>query len=165
MKIAVMPGSFDPLTYGHVDLVRRTARLFDRVFVVAMINDQKKYMFSPEERLKIMRYDLQGIENVEIEFYGGMLYDYLAEEKAQAIVKGIRDADDTEYEIFMANFNRVHYPEAETVLLPPRHGFERISSSYVKERCRKGQSLEGLVTKHTAQMLVKKMEGEKWPET
>ena len=86
MKIAVMPGSFDPLTYGHVDLVRRTARLFDRVFVVAMINDQKKYMFSPEERLEIMRYDLQGIENVEIEFYGGMLYEYLAEKKAQAIV-------------------------------------------------------------------------------
>lgn len=160
MKIAVVPGSFDPLTCGHVDLVKRAAVLFDKLYVVALINDQKKYTFSPEERLEIIKYDLEGIENVTVEFYGGMLYDYLTEKQADVIVKGIRDRDDAEYEIFMANFNRVHYPSADTILLPPRHGFERISSSYVKERCRKGLSLEGLVTKHTAQMLVKKMEDE-----
>ena len=157
MRIAVMPGSYDPLTCGHVDLIRRASGLFDRIYVVAMINDQKKYTFTPEERLEIMRADLAGMDNVEVEFYGGMLYDYLAEKNADAIVKGIRTPDDTEYEVFMANFNRVHYPRAETILLPPRHGFERISSSYVKERCRNGLSLEGLVTKHTAEMLVKKM--------
>lgn len=164
MKIAVVPGSFDPLTCGHVDLVQRAATLFDKVYVVAMINAQKKYTLTPDERLDIMRYDLAGMENVVVEFYGGMLYDYLREKGANAIVKGIRNSDDTEYEIFMANFNRVHYSEAETIFLPPRHGFERISSSYVKERCRKGLSLEGLVTKHTAQILLKKTEDEKWLE-
>lgn len=153
-----MPGSYDPLTCGHVDLVRRASLLFDKIYVVAMVNDQKKYTFTPDERLDIMRADLAGIENIEVEFYGGMLYDYLRERQADAIVKGIRNSDDTDYEIFMADFNRVHYPGADTLLMPPRHGFERISSSYVKERCRKGLSLEGLVTKRTAQMLQKKME-------
>ena len=164
MRTAVVPGSFGPLTCGHVDIIRRAALLFDKVWVVAMINDQKKYTFTPEERLAIMEYDLKGIENITVEFYGGMLYDYLAEKDACAIIKGIRNSDDTDYEIFMANFNRVHCPSADTILLPPRHGFERISSSYVKDRCRKGLSLEGLVTKHTAQMLLKKMEDEKWQE-
>ncbi|MEA4919506.1 MAG: pantetheine-phosphate adenylyltransferase [Clostridiaceae bacterium] len=164
MRTVVIPGSFDPMTCGHVDLIKRASVLFDEIFVVAMINDQKKYTFTPDERLAIMKYDLAGIENVSVEFYGGMLYEYLSQKKACAIVKGIRDPDDTSYEIFMANFNRVHYQGADTILLPPRHGFERISSSYVKERCRKGLSLEGLVTKHTAQMLVKKMEDEKWLE-
>ena len=158
MKIAVVPGSFDPLTCGHVDLVRRAAKMFDLVYVVAMINDQKTYTFTNEERLDIMRHDLDGIPNVTVEFSDGMLYDYLREKGACAIVKGIRNPDDTDYEIFMANFNRVHCPTADTILLPPRHGFEKLSSSYVKERCRKGASLEGLVTKRTAQLLMKKME-------
>lgn len=158
MKIAVVPGSFDPLTCGHVDLVCRAAKMFDKVYVVAMINDQKTYTFTNEERLDIMRSDLAGIPNVTVEFSDGMLYDYLTEKGACAIVKGIRNPEDTDYEIFMANFNRVHCPAADTILLPPRHGFEKISSSYVKERCRKGLSLEGLVTKRTAQMLSKKME-------
>lgn len=158
MKIAVVPGSFDPLTCGHVDLVRRAAMLFDKVFVVAMINDQKTYMFTNEERLNIMNHDLAGISNVTVEFSAGMLYDYLTEKGACAIVKGIRSPEDTDYEIFMANFNRVHCPAADTILLPPRHGFEKISSSYVKERARKGLSLEGLVTKRTAQLLLKKLE-------
>ncbi|MBQ2691393.1 MAG: pantetheine-phosphate adenylyltransferase [Clostridia bacterium] len=159
MNIAVVPGSFDPLTCGHVDLVKRAATMFDHVYVVAMINDQKEYTFSNEERLDIMLRDLDGIENITVEFYGGMLYDYLKEKGACAIVKGIRNPEDTEYEIFMANFNRDHCPSAETVLLPPRNGFEKISSSYVKERCRRGLSLEGLVTARTAQMLAKKIGG------
>ena len=159
MNIAVVPGSFDPLTCGHVDLVKRAATMFDHVYVVAMINYQKEYTFSNEERLDIMLRDLDGIENITVEFYGGMLYDYLKEKGACAIVKGIRNPEDTEYEIFMANFNRDHCPSAETVLLPPRNGFEKISSSYVKERCRRGLSLEGLVTARTAQMLAKKIGG------
>lgn len=159
MNIAVVPGSFDPLTCGHVDLVKRAATMFDHVYVVAMINDQKEYTFSNEERLDIMLRDLSGIENITVEFYGGMLYDYLKEKGACAIVKGIRNPEDTEYEIFMANFNRDHCPSAETVLLPPRNGFEKISSSYVKERCRKGLSLEGLVTARTSQMLAEKIGG------
>lgn len=159
MNIAVVPGSFDPLTCGHVDLVKRAATMFDHVYVVAMINDQKEYTFDNDERLDIMLHDLAGIENITVEFYGGMLYDYLKEKGACAIVKGIRNPEDTEYEIFMANFNRDHCPSAETVLLPPRNGFEKISSSYVKERCRRGLSLEGLVTARTAQMLAKKIGG------
>jgi len=159
MNIAVVPGSFDPLTCGHVDLVKRAATMFDHVYVVAMINNQKEYTFDNDERLDIMLHDLAGIENITVEFYGGMLYDYLKEKGACAIVKGIRNPEDTEYEIFMANFNRDHCPSAETVLLPPRNGFEKISSSYVKERCRRGLSLEGLVTARTAQMLAKKIGG------
>jgi pantetheine-phosphate adenylyltransferase len=90
-----------------------------------------------------------------------ILVDYLTEKGACAIVKGIRSPEDTDYEILMANFNREHCPAADTILLPPRNGFEKISSSYVKERCRKGASLEGLVTRRTAKMLSKKMEDRK----
>lgn len=158
MRVAVIPGSFDPLTCGHIDLIRRAAPLFDKVYVVAMINDQKEYTFTPEERVALIKEDTKGIENIEVEFSGGMLYDYIKEKGACAIVKGIRNPVDTDYEIFMANFNRMHYPEAETVLFPPRNGFEKINSSYVKERCKKGLSLEGLVTKKTAAALIKKME-------
>lgn len=165
MKIAIVPGSFDPLTCGHIDLVRRAALLFDHVYVVAMINDQKTYTFTAGERLDILRCDLAGMENVSVEFYGGMLYDYLAEKGACAVVKGIRSPEDTEYEILMADYNREHCPAADTILLPPRHGFEKISSSYVKERCRRRLPLEGFVSPRTAQLLEKKMEDEKWLET
>lgn len=159
MHIAVVPGSFDPLTCGHIDLVKRAAAMYDHVFVVAMINDQKEYTFTNDERLDIMKHDLAKIENITVEFYGGMLYDYLKEKGACAIVKGIRNPQDTEYEMVMADFNREHCPSADTVLLPPRNGFEKISSSSVKMLCRQGQSLEGLVTPRTAQMLVNKIGG------
>ncbi len=159
MRTAIIPGSFDPITCGHIDLVRRAARLFDKIVVVAMVNEKKTYLFSPDERVEMMRRALSTMENVTVEFYGGMLYDYLRETGACAVVKGIRTPADTEYELEMANYNRLYYPQAETVLLTPRNGMEKISSSLVKQRCREGLPLAGYVDEHTENILRAKMEG------
>ena len=138
MKLAIVPGSFDPVTNGHLDLARRAAGLFDRVIVVVMDNAEKQYLFSREERFALVQQAVRELPGVEADMWAGMLWEYARDKKACAIVKGVRSAQDLGYEILQARFNEEKWPGAQTVLLPPAPGMEELSSTELKRRAALG---------------------------
>lgn len=133
MKIAICPGSFDPVTMGHHDIITRAAKLFDKVIVVVMSNPQKVPCFSKEERLNMLDKVFKNFPNIEIDYYDGLLADYAKQKKACAIVKGLRAVSDFEYEFQMALTNKKLYPEAETIFLNTSEQNLYLSSSIVKQ--------------------------------
>ena len=144
MRRAVCPGSFDPPTNGHVDIVRRAAALFDEVVVAVGVNVSKSRLFAPEERLEMLRETLAELPGVRVEGFTGLLTDYCRDRGVQAIVKGLRAGGDFDYELQMAQMN-AHLTGVETVFLPtaPGHGF--VSSSLVKEVASLGGDVSALV--------------------
>ena len=146
MRTAVVTGSFDPITAGHVDIVARAAKLFDQVLVVAMINEEKKYLLTNQQKVEIMADAVAHLPNVRADFWPGMQVDYLEKVGACAIVKGIRNGKDAEYEQVQANFNKAHLPACETLMFFADEKYAHISSSEVKRRLRAGESVEGMVT-------------------
>ena len=145
MRIAVCPGSFDPVTYGHLDIIRRAAQLFDRVIVVVMTNSAKQPAFTKEERMDFLRRATGGLPNVVVDSYGGLLAEYARQHKADVIVKGLRAMSDFEYEFQMALTNRKLYPEAETVFLTTTAEHMYLSSSLVKQVAGFGGDITGFV--------------------
>ena len=134
MKIAICPGSFDPVTKGHVDVITRTAKMFDKVIVVVMINYHKpERAFTAEERVELLKRCTAGLKNVEIDLYSGLLADYARIHNAVAVVKGLRAVSDFEYEFQLASMNRRLAPEIETIFLTPAEQYAYISSSLVRE--------------------------------
>ena len=156
MKIAVVPGSFDPMTTGHINIIERAATLFDKVFVAVMINNKKEYMFSPEERTEIAKLSLAHIENVEVIFDDGMLWELAYRLDACAIVKGIRDDKDYLYEFEMAQFNARHNPKAQTVFLPCDEGAREISSTAVRTKLTSGEGIEDIVSPNALNYILNK---------
>ena len=146
MRTAVVTGSFDPITAGHVDIVARAAKLFDEVLVVDMINEEKKYLLTNDQKVEIMADAVAHLPNVRADFWPGMQVDYLRMVGACAIIKGIRNGKDAEYEQVQANFNKTHLPECETLMFFADEKYAHISSSEVKRRLRAGESVEGMVT-------------------
>ena len=143
--LAVCPGSFDPVTNGHVDVVRRAAGLFDEVVVAVLGNPAKSGLFPLDERVELIRAALDGLDGVRVEGVdGGLLVDYCRAVGASAIVKGLRSAGDFAYELPMALMNR-HLTGIETVFVPGDPRFEHVSSSLVKEVARYGGDVTGLV--------------------
>jgi pantetheine-phosphate adenylyltransferase len=155
MKIAIVPGSFDPMTVGHINIIERASSLFDKVFVAVMINDTKKYMFSMEQRTEIARLSLSHIENVEVIYDDGMLSDLAKRLDACAIVKGIRDEKDYLYEFEMAQYNYKRNPNAQTVFLPCDEGAREISSTVVRERLDRGQNISDIVSENAVEYIQK----------
>ena len=146
MKKAIYPGSFDPLTFGHIDVIERSVRLFDQLTVALLTNPQKAPLFSVEERVEIMKEILiPRFPTVEIEVFHGLLVDYASMKKAQAIVRGIRAVTDFEYEFQMALMNRRLAPGIETVFMMPAENYSYLSSRLVKEIAELGGSVSGLV--------------------
>ena len=146
MTTAIYPGSFDPLTFGHVDIVERSARLFDRVIVAILTNPEKAALFTVDERMKIMKEILKPrFRNVEVDVFHGLLVGYAKQKKAQVIVRGIRAVTDYEYEFQMALMNRRLAPEIETVFMMPAENYSYLSSRLVKEIAELGGSVKGLV--------------------
>jgi pantetheine-phosphate adenylyltransferase len=143
--IAVYPGSFDPITNGHLDLVERGARLCDRLIVAVLGNENKQPLFTVEERMEMLREAVADYPNVEVDTFGGLLVDYARHKGATAIVRGIRAISDYEYELQMALMNRRLCPEVETVFLMAGEAYSFISSRIVKEVIRLGGNLAGLV--------------------
>jgi len=133
MKIAVCPGSFDPITKGHLDIIRRAATLFDRVVVLAAINPSKHYSFSIEERCEMIRLCTKDLSNVDVDVAEGLLVDNVRRLGACAIVKGLRAVSDFEYEFQQALVNKKLYPEADTVFLTTSPENMFLSSSIVKQ--------------------------------
>lgn len=133
MKIAVYPGSFDPVTNGHLNIIERAARLFDRVIVCVMVNAEKKPLFSLEEREHFLRLVCAHLPNVEIDSFGGLLAEYAKEHHCCTIIKGLRAGSDFEKEFQMAMINRKLNPDLESLFLTAEHQYMYLSSSAVKE--------------------------------
>lgn len=155
MKIAIVPGSFDPMTLGHVNIVERAARLFDKVYLAVMINDSKSYTFSPAERTEIARASCAHIPNVEVIFDAGMLAELAGRLDACAIVKGIRDENDYRYEFEMAQFNARGCPTTQTVFLPCDEGAREISSTAVRRRLSGGEDVSDVMSERAMPLVLK----------
>jgi pantetheine-phosphate adenylyltransferase len=145
MRIAICPGSFDPLTVGHVDLVERAAALFDRVVVSILVNTEKAPLFTQSERMAIAREVFATVANVEVDAFDGLTVDYAVRRGAIAMVRGLRSATDTDYELSMSLMNRHLKPSVDTVFLPTAASVAHVSSRLVKEVWRLGGDVRGLV--------------------
>ena len=143
MKTAICSGSFDPITLGHVDIIRRAAACFDKVFVCVVPNAEKKHqMFTPEQKLLLVRQAVAGLPNVEAELWPGLLVDFARRHGATAVVRGVRNGTDFDTEQQMALINRGICPELETLLLPAAPEYQYFSSTMAREMIRYDQPLE-----------------------
>jgi pantetheine-phosphate adenylyltransferase len=143
--VAVYPGTFDPLTNGHVDIITRGARLFDRIIVAMLLNAEKAPLFTVAERVEIARSVFKGFKNVEIDTFDGLLVDFVERRGAQVIVRGLRAVSDFEYEFQMALMNRRLNDRIETVFMMPAEQYSYISSRLIKEVFSLGGRVHGLV--------------------
>ena len=144
-KIAVYPGSFDPITFGHLDIINRALKIFDEVIIAVARNERKSPMFSIEERVKLIQSVLKDNERVKVDTFDGLLVDYVRSRKAQAIVRGLRAISDFEYELQMAQINRGISRDVETVFLMTSVFYSFLSSSIVKEVHSLNGPIDGLV--------------------
>jgi pantetheine-phosphate adenylyltransferase len=142
---AIYPGSFDPVTNGHLDLIARAAKIFDHLVVAILRNSQKNPLFTVEERVAMLSEGIAEFGNVSVSTFDGLLVDYAREQRAHAVVRGIRAISDYEYEFQMALMNRRLSPDVETIFLMPDATYSFVSSRLVKEVFRLGGSVDGLV--------------------
>lgn len=145
MRVAVYPGSFDPVTNGHLDIIRRAAKLYDRVVVGVLNNASKSPVFTAQERKEMIDSQTKDIENVSCDVFSGLLVDFAKQQNASVIIKGLRTVADFEYEFQMALLNKALDPEFETVFMMTDSKFSYISSSMVKEVAKYHGELDGLV--------------------
>lgn len=153
---AMYPGTFDPITLGHEDLVRRASRLFDRVVVAVAANPGKEPMFSLEERVALAKEALSGIDNVEVTGYEGLTVEFARENDLEVIVRGLRAISDFEYEFQLANMNRHLTDEVETAFLTPTEKYTYISSSLVREIAKLGGDITEFVPPNVKKALLKR---------
>ena len=145
MKTALFPGAFDPVTNGHLDLMERAVKLFDRLIVAVAYREEKGVLFSVEERLEMLREVTRGMGNVEVTHFSGLLVDFAAARKADVVIRGLRFISDFEYEFQMALMNRRLSPSFETVFLMPSEQYTYLNSSLAKEIARLGGSVAQFV--------------------
>ncbi|HCJ10151.1 MAG TPA: pantetheine-phosphate adenylyltransferase [Clostridiales bacterium] len=156
MQLAICPGSFDPVTNGHLDIIERSSRIFDKVLVVVFTNPLKSPLFSVEERVEMLREVTRDLANVEVDHSDGLLSDYALSKDAKVIVKGLRAVSDFEMEFQMARMNQKLAPSVETVFMMTSTEFSYLSSSIVKEVARFGGCVRELVPEVVAQRLAEK---------
>lgn len=157
--IAIYPGSFDPFTNGHLDLIERSTHLFDKLIVAILRNEEKRPLFTLEERQEMLREVLRSYPNVEVDSFDGLLVDFAARKNASVILRGIRAISDYEYELQMALMNRRLRPEIETVFLMAGEAYSFISSRLVKEVAALGGNISGLVPPLVEERLRRKFQG------
>ncbi|RKY59869.1 MAG: pantetheine-phosphate adenylyltransferase [Candidatus Latescibacterota bacterium] len=161
MRLALYPGTFDPITYGHLDIVHRALKLFDRLIVVVAENPQKKSLFSLEERLEMVREAVRGLDRVSVDKLEGLLADKVSRTGACAVVRGLRAVTDFEYEFEMALTNRTLNPEIETVFLMTSMEYIYLRSSLVKEVASLGGDVSHFVPPFVERKLKEKLGGER----
>lgn len=145
MKTALYPGSFDPITNGHLDIIRRAAKMFDQVTVGVLVNSSKTPMFTADERVSLIREAVSDLPNVQVIQFGGLLVDYVREHQITAIVKGLRAISDFEMELQMASMNKKLNDDAETIFMMTATEYSYLSSSLVKEVFKFGGEIAGLI--------------------
>ncbi len=155
-KLAIYPGTFDPITNGHLSVIKRALKIFDRVIVAILKNPQKQPLFTLEERIYMIKEAVKGLKNVEVDHFDGLLVDYVASKKTNIIVKGLRAMSDFEYEFQMALMNRKLNREIQSVFLMTDYKWFYISSTIVKEAARFGGDVSGLVPSVVHEMLKKR---------
>ena len=155
-RFAVFPGSFDPLTNGHVDIIRRGVQLFDRIVVAILVNVEKRPLFPVAERIELLHEAFRDEPKVEIDTFEGLLVDYVARRGVNVIVRGLRAVSDFEYELQMALMNRHLNPTVETVFMMPAEQYTYVSSRLVKEVAALGGSVKGLVPDHVESRLMQR---------
>lgn len=145
MNTFIYPGSFDPVTNGHLDIIHRAAKICDKLIVAVLINHNKNPLFSIEERVDLLRRVLTDCNNIEIECFSGLLVDFVKERKANVIIKGLRAVSDFEYELQMALLNKKQAPDIETLFMMSNINYSFLSSSMVKELAKHGGTINELV--------------------
>lgn len=153
MLTAVYPGSFDPITNGHLDLIGRAARLADRLVVGVLLNSNKSPLYTVEERVQMVKQAVEPFGNVEVRYFEGLLVEFAQSEGARLIVRGIRAVSDYEFELQMALMNRRLKPELETVFLMAGEQYSFLSSHIIKEVARLGGDVSGMVPPHVEERL------------
>lgn len=161
MTIAVCPGSFDPVTNGHLDIIERASQIFDQVVVGVSRNSAKKPLFTIEERCELLTQVVRYLPNVTVDAIDGLLVEFAAKHKAQVIVKGLRAISDFEYEFQMALMNKRMRPEIETMFMMTRHEYSFLSSSSVKEVVSLGGNPQGLIPAEVEAALNQKLRGDR----
>ena len=144
-SLAIYPGSFDPVTNGHLDLIERGTKIFDRLVVAVLRNSEKDPLFTTNERVEMLREVTKQWDNVEVDVFEGLLVQYARQRKAQVILRGIRAISDYEYELQMALMNRKLEPHIETVFMMPAEAYSYLSSRLVREISQLGGTIHGLV--------------------
>jgi pantetheine-phosphate adenylyltransferase len=155
-KTAIYPGTFDPVTNGHLDLVKRALRIFDEVIIAVAPNQKKLPFFSIDERLKMIKSAVKDMKGAKVEAFSGLLVEYVKEKRGRAILRGLRAVSDFEYELQMAHMNRRLDMKIETVFMMPSEEFSFLTSSIVKEVASFGGSVSGLVPEEVRKALEKK---------
>lgn len=157
---AVYPGSFDPMTNGHLDVVERAAALFDRVIVAIAHQSDKHPLFSPQERVEMARVAVKGLRNVEVDDFQTLLVDYVRARKAQVIVRGLRAVSDFEFEFQMALMNRTLASDVETIFMMPKDSYSYLSSRIIKQIASLGGDISPFVPGHVKEALRAKLKGQ-----
>lgn len=157
-KVAVVPGSFDPITMGHLDIIKRASKIFDEVKVVVMNNSSKKPLFNLEERIGLIAEVTNSIPNVNVDSFGGLLIDYALEVEANAIIRGLRAVSDFEYEMQITSMNRFLNEDIETLFMISNNQYSFLSSSIVKEVAKYSGNITGLVPEPVEKALKKKFD-------
>ncbi|HEX3012172.1 MAG TPA: pantetheine-phosphate adenylyltransferase [Syntrophomonadaceae bacterium] len=157
MKLAVYPGSFDPVTNGHIDILERTSKLFDKIIVGVIHNVSKQALFTPQERLDMIKQSTKHLPNIEVECFSGLLADFVSRKNYCTIIRGLRSVTDFEYEMQMAMMNRVLQPNLETIFVMSDSKYSFISSSGVKEAALLGGDVSSLVPDVVERGLLQKL--------
>lgn len=156
MRAAVYPGTFDPITNGHIDIIRRATKLFDKVIILVIEHQRKKPTFSLSDRIKFIKEVTKSYKKVEVDSFNGLLTDYLKKRGIKIIIRGLRAVSDFDYELQLTQFNRKLYPEAETIFIMPSEEFFFLSSSMIKEIAEYG----GDISKFVPSIVVKALKKE-----
>lgn len=157
MRTVIYPGSFDPLTNGHLDLVHRAARLFDRVIVAVAASEIKVPLFTIEERVTLIRRSVMTIPNVEVDAFSGLLVHYVEKHDGQAVIRGLRAVSDFEFEFQLALMNRKLNQRVETIFMMPKESYTFVSSRLVKEIAQLGGDVSAFVPAHVKSALARKL--------
>jgi len=152
-RVAVYPGSFDPVTFGHLDIIERAAKIFDHVIVSVFVHSAKKHLFAVDERVAMLKKALKGKKNVSVDCFEGLLVDYVRKKKTDVVIRGLRAISDLEYEFQMAAVNRIFYKHIETVFFMPRVRYSYLSSSVVRDIAHFKGDVTKLVPAHVAKAI------------
>jgi pantetheine-phosphate adenylyltransferase len=157
VRSVIYPGSFDPLTNGHLDIIKRAARLFDVVIVAVANNEEKKPLFTLNERLQLVEQSIAGMANVQVDSFGGLLVDYVERRGGQAIIRGLRAISDFEFEFQLALMNRKLNERVETIFMMPKESYTFLSSRIIKEIARLNGEIGSFVPPHVEAALKKRL--------